>query len=70
MLTAHGFRFRPCLFLSFIISACISTVAQSPANQLPVKRNNFYLGPLPAVYQHWLDEDVRWIITDEDARNI
>jgi GWxTD domain-containing protein len=22
--------------------------------------------PLPAVYQHWLDEDVRWIISEEE----
>ena len=67
MLATHRFRFQHCLLLPFIVSACIATVAQSPANQPPVKHNNYLSRPLPAVYQHWLDEDVRWIITDEEG---
>ncbi len=67
MLATHRFRFQRCLLLPFIVSACIATVAQSPANQPPVKHNNYLSRPLPAVYQHWLDEDVRWIITDEEG---
>ena len=66
MLATHRFRFQRYLLL-FIVSACIATVAQSPANQPPVKHNNYLSRPLPAVYQHWLDEDVRWIITDEEG---
>ena len=66
MPTAHGVRFGPCLFVLVIMIACISTLAQSPAKQKPIKSNALLSRTLPATYQHWLDEDVRWIITDEE----
>ncbi len=66
MLATHRFRFQRYVLLPFIVSVCIATVAQSAANQSSVKHNNYLSRSLPAVYQHWLDEDVRWIITDEE----
>ena len=66
MLAPHRFRFQCCLLLPFTVSVCIATAAQSAANQPPVKHNNYLSQPLPAAYQHWLDEDVRWIITDDE----
>jgi GWxTD domain-containing protein len=54
------------VFLALIVGACVATFAQSTAKQAPVSGNNYLSRPLPAVYQHWLDEDVRWIISDED----
>ncbi|MGZ5635008.1 MAG: GWxTD domain-containing protein [Burkholderiales bacterium] len=66
MLATHRFRFQCCALFPFIVSVCIATVAQSAANQPPVKHNNFLSQPLPAVYQRWPDEDVRWIINDEE----
>ncbi len=69
MLAIHRFRFQRCLLLPFIVSACIATVAQSHANQPPVRHNSYLSRPLPAVYQHWLDEDVRWIITEDERKS-
>jgi GWxTD domain-containing protein len=60
--------FRP--FFSVILFAGIGVVAlaQSTGKQ-PVPVSKSYLSHhLPAAYQNWLDEDVRWIISD-DERN-
>jgi len=56
-------KIRLCAFVFIGIAA----LAQSERKQ-PATGNNFLSHPLPAVYQHWLDEDARWIIND-DERN-
>jgi GWxTD domain-containing protein len=45
---------------------CLLAVASSSAGADTTGQSNNPSHSLPAIYQHWLDEDVRWIITPEE----
>jgi GWxTD domain-containing protein len=66
MRTLSGFRFRPCTFVLFFVGISILVLAQSSGSQPSLSGNSYLSQRLPAKYQHWLDEDVRWIISDQD----
>jgi len=59
-------KIRLCAFV--FIGITVAALAQSERKQPATIGKNFLSHPLPAAYQHWLDEDVRWIIND-DERN-
>ena len=45
---------------------CLLAMACSLASAQSTGQPNIPSGSLPAIYQSWLDEDVRWIITPEE----
>jgi GWxTD domain-containing protein len=45
---------------------CLLTVASSSAGAQTTVQPNAPSHSLPAIYQNWLDEDVRWIMTPEE----
>jgi GWxTD domain-containing protein len=54
-----------CFLLSALVGFCITARAQSPNSELPVGKRTVS-NNMPSEYQHWLDQDVRWIITPEE----
>ena len=64
MQTLSALKFSCCTFVPFVVSICIVTFAQADRNQTATP----LLQPLPAIYQHWLDEDVRWIISSDERK--
>lgn len=63
MLSAFVLKGSIRILSGFIIVACIAAVGQSDNNQPAGNDSNL----LPPLYQKWLDEDVHWIVTAEEA---
>lgn len=54
-----------CSLLAALVGFCITAQAQPQKSELPVGRGTVS-NNMPSVYQRWLDQDVRWIITPEE----
>lgn len=63
-MTAFGSKFRLCALV--VVGIGVVALAQSNQKQPSTIGNGYLSQHLPTVYQHWLDEDVRWIISDNE----